>query len=82
METKICSKCKEEKELLSEIIERINSVYGLDLRDEDKVDIENVEKRISEHDDMRKVMNGNNTEDVKQEFFDKLLRDTFLPKPR
>lgn len=69
---------EEEKELLSEIIEKINTLFGLDLRDEDKVDIENVEKRMIEHDDMRKVMNGNNTDDVKQEFFEKILREMFV----
>jgi len=69
---------EEEKELLSEIIERINSVYGLELREEDKVDIQNVEKRLGEHGEMRKVMVGNNTDDVKQEFFEKLLKEMFV----
>lgn len=74
----VVNKVEEEKELLSEIIERINTVYGLDLRDEDKVDIQNVENRMVHHDEMRKVMAGNNTEDVKQEFFEKLLKEMFV----
>lgn len=69
---------EEPRELLSEIIEQINSVYGLDLREEDKVDIQNVEKRLSEDKEMEKVYKGNNSEDVKQEFFEKLLKEMFV----
>ena len=69
---------EEPTELLSEIIEKINSVFGLDLREEDKVDIQNVEKRIKENEDMKKVYHGNNSEDVKQEHFEKLLREMFV----
>jgi type I restriction enzyme R subunit len=69
---------EEEKELLSEIIDRINSVYGLDLRDEDKVDLQNVEKRMEKDDEMKKVFLGNNSEDVKQDFFEKQLKDKFV----
>lgn len=72
------SMVEEPRELLSEIIDQINSVYGLDLREEDKVDIQNVEKRMSEDKEMEKVYKGNNSEDVKQEFFEKLLREMFV----
>lgn len=74
----VSGKVEEETELLSEIIERINTLFGLDLREEDKVDIQNVEKRMGEHDEMRKVMIGNNTDDVKQEFFEKILKEMFV----
>ena len=69
---------EESTELLSEIIEKINSIFGLDLREEDKVDIQNVEKRIKEDVEMKKVYHGNNSDDVKQEFFEKLLREMFI----
>ena len=69
---------EEPTELLSEIIEKINSIFGLDLREEDKVDIQNVEKRIKEDVEMKKVYHGNNSDDVKQEFFEKLLREMFV----
>jgi len=52
-----------------EVVELYNS-----LKDE----IENVEKRISEDVEMKQVIQGNNSEDVKQEFFDKLLREIFV----
>lgn len=69
---------EEPTELLSEIINKLNEVYGLELREEDKVDIQNVEKRIKEDEEMKKVYHGNNSDDVKQEFFEKLLREMFV----
>ena len=60
---------------LSEIIEKINSIFGVELRDEDKIDLQNVGKRILEHEQMKKVMLGNNTDDVKKDFFTDLFKD-------
>jgi type I restriction enzyme, R subunit len=68
-------KQEEERELLSEIIEKINSIYGIDLGEEDKVDLEHVQNRIAKHEEMQKVMVGNNTEDVKKEYFQKVFGD-------
>jgi type I restriction enzyme, R subunit len=69
---------EEPTELLSEIIEKINSVFGSDFRKEDKVDIQNVSKRMVEDEEMEKVYLGNNSEDVKLEHFEKLLREKFV----
>lgn len=66
---------EEEYITLSEIIEKLNSIYGIELRNEDKIDLQNVGKRILEDDEMKKVMLGNNTEDVKKDFFTELFRD-------
>jgi type I restriction enzyme, R subunit len=63
---------------LSEIIEKINTVFGLTLRDEDKVDLLNVEKRTSESVELKKVMDGNNTDDVKKDYFLKLFKDNLI----
>jgi len=60
---------------LSEIIEKLNSIYGVELRDEDKIDLQNVGKRLLEHEEMKKVMLGNNTEDVKKDYFTDLFKD-------
>jgi type I restriction enzyme R subunit len=59
---------------LSEVIEKLNSIFGVELRDEDKIDLEYVNKRVSEHEQMKKVMLGNNTEDVKKDFFMDLFK--------
>ena len=69
---------EEPVELLSEIIKKVSSVYGIDLRDEDKVDLQNVEKRMIEDKEMAKVYTGNNSEDVKSEFYEKLLKEKFV----
>jgi len=69
---------EEERELLSEIIEQINSVYGIELREEDKYYLENVDKKMSENEEMKKVMTGNNSEDVKKDFFKDKFKDEMI----
>lgn len=68
-------KPEEIKDLLSHIIERINEVYGIELTDEDKVDLENVSQRIEKNQDLESVMKGNNTESDKKDYFNKVLKD-------
>jgi type I restriction enzyme R subunit len=63
---------------LSEIIEKINNIYGIELRDEDKLDLQNVSKRTETNDEMKKVMSGNNSEDVKKEFFTDLFKENMV----
>jgi type I restriction enzyme, R subunit len=63
---------------LSEIIDKINSVYGVELGDEDKVDLEHVKSRMSKNEDMMKVMKGNNTDDVKKDYFKDLFKDMVI----
>ncbi|MCW5520180.1 type I restriction endonuclease subunit R [Aureitalea sp. L0-47] len=64
-----------EYDLLSHIIERINEVYGIELSEEDKLDLENVTQRMKQNDDLSSVMVGNNTEDDKKDFFKKVMKD-------
>lgn len=78
MSTGVGGRMEEETELLSEIIQQINSVFGIEIRDEDKVDLENIEKRLIEHEELNKVMKGNNTEDVKKEFYTELFKDQMI----
>ena len=68
-------KGEEEKELLSQIIEKINTVYGLDLKEEDKVTLQHIDKRMKESEELQKVLDGNNSEDVKKEFFERMFQD-------
>ncbi len=62
-------------DLLSHIIERINEVYGIELSEEDKLDLKNVSERIGKNEELGLVMTGNNSEDDKRDFFNKLLKD-------
>lgn len=68
-------KGEEEKELLSQIIEKINTIYGLDLKEEDKVTLQHIDKRMKESEELHKVLYGNNSEDVKKEFFERMFQD-------
>ena len=71
-------KTEEEKVLLSDIIERVNEVFGINLVEEDRVTIEHIQNRLQSNQEVIKVMNGNNTEDVKKEHFSKMFRDTVI----
>jgi type I restriction enzyme, R subunit len=69
---------EEEKDLLSEIIRGINDLYGSELTDEDKLDLENVQKRIENHEDLKKVFLGDNSDTNKKQFFNDVLNKIFL----
>jgi hypothetical protein len=71
-------KTEEEKVLLSDIIERVNEVFGINLVEEDRVTIELIQNRLQSNQEVIKVINGNNTEDVKKEHFNKVFRDTVI----
>lgn len=64
-----------EYDLLSQIIKRINEVYGIELSDEDKVDLQHVADRMKQNSELQSVMVGNNTEDDKKDFFKKVVKD-------
>jgi len=63
------------QELLSVIIQRINEVYGIELSEEDKVDLEHVSERMKANEELLKVMRGNNSPEDKEDFFKKLLEN-------
>ena len=73
------------KDLLSDIIETINSRYGVNLTEDDKVNIDTVRKKIYEDEEIKKYMTGANSEQNKQDYFKKqfdniilsLLKDRF-----
>lgn len=65
----------EEKELLSEIIKQVNSVFGVQLNEEDKVDLKHIGERLQQNSELEAVMKGNNSEDNKKDFFTSLFKD-------
>jgi len=69
---------EEPRELLSEIINKINNIFGVELKEEDKLDLERIRIRISADDEMRKVMHGKNSEDVKKDFFESMFKDNVV----
>ena len=71
-------KDEEEKILLSDIIQRINEVFGENLGEEDRITLEQIQQRMNSHDELKKVVVGNNSDDVKKEYFNNLFKDTVI----
>ena len=58
-----------ETDLLSEIINQVNNTYGVNLTEEDKVDLSHLSTCLIESPEITKYMNGENSEDNKKTFF-------------
>ena len=69
---------EDEKDALSRIVEEINKIYGGQITDEDKLDLENVRKRLNTNQELEKVMAGDNTETNKRHKFDEVMMDVIL----
>jgi type I restriction enzyme R subunit len=71
---------EEEKELLSQIIEKINSIFGGEgiLKEDDKVTMDRMRVELWNNTDVNKVMNGDNSEDVKKEYFNRVVKDMII----
>ena len=57
---------------------RMEFRIGVNLGDEDRVTLDQIQSRLNSNDDVIKVMKGNNTEDVKREHFNKVFKDTVI----
>jgi type I restriction enzyme R subunit len=68
---------EEEKELLSEIIKRVNEVFGIELKDEDKVDLMSVKNKTLLNQELEVIMKGNNSYEDKKEEFISVVKDIF-----
>lgn len=66
---------EEEKELLSEIIKRINEVYGTELKEEDKVCLKSVGKKLFNNTHLDSIVRGDNSHDDKKDFFISTFKD-------
>ena len=66
---------EEDKELLSEIIKKVNEVFGIELKDDDKVDLMSVKKKTLENIGLEEKMRGNNSYDDKKEEFMSVVKD-------
>ena len=67
-----------EYDFLSEIIKEINNTHGVNLTDEDKVDLSQLRKRLVDDPEVAKFMNGNNSAENKQTFFNQQLEKLLL----
>jgi type I restriction enzyme R subunit len=66
------------KDFLSDIIDTINSRYGVNLNDDDKINIDTVRQKIFENEEIEKYMKGANSEQNKQDYFKKQFDNVIL----
>jgi type I restriction enzyme, R subunit len=62
---------EEDKDILSHIIQTLNETYGIDLTEDDKIDIQNIKEKLETNEELQAVMNPNNSiENIKIKFDD------------
>ena len=69
---------EEVKELLSDIIKVINDSYGTNLTESDKVKLEEIQRRIQENEEFRKVYVGDNTDTGRRHVFSRVFENVKL----
>lgn len=69
---------EDEKDSLFQIIERINEIYGDQITEEDKIDLENMKKRVSSNEELQNVMSSDNSETNKRHKFDEVMTSILL----
>ena len=67
-----------EQDFLSNIIDALNDAYQTDFTTEDKVDIETVYQKVREHEELRQVIEGDNSETNKKYKFDQVFDEILL----
>jgi len=68
----------QEMDLLSKIISQINDVYGSEISEQDRLDLDKVKEKIFTDEGLQKVMNGDNSETNKRQKFDDILDKTIM----
>ena len=65
-------------DFLSAIIQELNDTYGLNLTEDDKVDIERIKIKLEANDELRDVMTGDNSLDAMRYKFDQIMNGMIL----
>jgi type I restriction enzyme R subunit len=68
----------QELDLLSKIINQINEVYGSEISEQDKLDLNKVQEKVFTDEGLQKVLKGDNSETNKRQKFDDVLNKTIL----
>ena len=63
---------------LSNIIDALNDAYQTDFTSEDKVDIATIHQKVHENEELRQVIEGDNTESNKWYKFERVFEDILL----
>ena len=67
-----------EQDFLSNIIDALNDAYQTDFTLEDKVDIETINQKVHDHEELRQVIEGDNTETNKKYKFNQVIDEILL----
>ena len=67
-----------EQDFLSSIIQALNDAYQTDFTTEDKVDIETIHRKVHGNEELRQVIDGDNTETNKRYKFDQVIDEILL----
>ena len=67
-----------EQDFLSNIIDALNDAYQTDFTMEDKIDIETIHRKVHENEELRQVIEGDNTETNKKYKFDQVIDEILL----
>jgi len=71
-------KQEEPLDFLSEIVRKLNEIYGANITEEEKQDLSNLRTRTHEHKELRAVMNGDNSETNKRRKFEEVIGEIAL----
>jgi type I restriction enzyme R subunit len=69
---------EEELDLLSEIIKKMNEVYGVELSEEHRINFSRVTNQVYQSDELDKVMKGENSEQNKIKKVEEILKNVLL----
>ena len=67
-----------DQDFLSNIIDALNEAYQTDFTTEDKVDIETIHRKVHGNEELRQVVDGDNTETNKRYKFDQVIDEILL----
>ena len=63
----------DEKDLLSHIVETLNTTYGINLSEDDKVDMQSIRTKLQADEALQAVLNADNPRDAKVYKFNQVL---------
>ncbi len=74
----LTSVVEEPIDFLSEILKKINTVFGSDFSEEHKLSLKRVTKQVYSNDDLSKVMEGDNSEQNKRKKLEEITKQVLL----
>jgi len=69
---------EEERDALSTIIKQLNEKHGVNLTDDDKIDMQKIKEKVRSNEELRNVFSANNPQSVMRMKFDEVLDDLLL----